>query len=76
MILYTTKNIFPKFKQSKKSNNWKPKARPKTIWIRKNKPLFIENELNKCVLDISLKPEWKKTMDRQSFKSGYLKNSK
>lgn len=42
----------------------------------KNKPLFIENELNKCVLDISLKPEWKKTMDRQSFKSGYLKNSK
>jgi methionyl-tRNA formyltransferase len=42
----------------------------------KNKPLFIENELNKCVLDISLKPEWKKIMNRQSFKSGYLKNSK
>jgi len=42
----------------------------------KNKPLFIENELNKCVLDISLKPEWKKLMDRQSFKSGYLKSSK
>ena len=42
----------------------------------KNKPLFIENELNKCILDISLKPEWKKLMDRQSFKSGYLKSSK
>ncbi|HOG15004.1 MAG TPA: membrane protein insertion efficiency factor YidD [Candidatus Absconditabacterales bacterium] len=42
----------------------------------KNKPLFIENELNKCILDISLKPEGKKLMDRQSFKSGYLKSSK
>ena len=39
----------------------------------KNKPLFIRNELNKCILEISLKPEWKKTMDRESFKSGYVK---
>ena len=39
----------------------------------KNKPLFIGNELNKCILEISFKPEWKKTMDRESFKSGYVK---
>jgi methionyl-tRNA formyltransferase len=40
---------------------------------KKDKPLFIWNELNKCILEISLKPEWKKTMDRESFKSGYIK---
>jgi len=39
----------------------------------KDKPLFIWNELNKCVLEVSLKPEWKKTMNRESFKSGYIK---
>jgi len=39
---------------------------------KKNK-LFKGNELNKAILEIQIKPEWKKIMDRESFKRGYLK---
>ncbi len=59
--------------------NWKRviiehlKLDQKLFESEKDKPLFVWNELNRCVLEISLKPEWKKTMDRESFKSGYVK---
>ncbi len=33
----------------------------------------IQNKLNNCILDIKVKPEGKKSMDRESFKNGYLK---
>lgn len=59
--------------------NWKRviienlKLDQKLFESEKDKSLFIWNELNKCVLEISLKPEWKKTMDRESFRSWYIK---
>lgn len=45
----------------------------KTFWENKNKPLIDGKILNPCVVDIILKPEWKKWMDWTSFKSGYIK---
>ncbi|HCB51278.1 TPA: hypothetical protein DEP21_01700 [Patescibacteria group bacterium] len=40
-----------------------------------NKPLLSKENLllNKCVKTILIKPEGKKSMDRDSFKNGYLK---
>lgn len=45
----------------------------KFFWEYKDNPLIDGKILNPCVLDIVLKPEWKKWMDWTSFKSGYLK---
>ena len=39
----------------------------------KNKVLIDWKTLNPSVIDISLKPEWKKWMDWTSFKSGYVR---
>ena len=36
-------------------------------------PLFRKNELHPAVIDISLKPEGKKAMDRKEFLNGYLR---
>ena len=37
-------------------------------------PLFLDGvTLNPCVKKLSLKPEGKKAMDRESFVNGYLK---
>lgn len=44
-----------------------------TFQENKNKVLIDWKNLNPCVIDIVLKPEWKKWMDWTSFKSGYLK---
>jgi len=41
---------------------------------QKNKPLLnINSILNTCIKNIKVKPEWKKIMDRDSFKNWYLK---
>lgn len=59
--------------------NWKRvvieilKLDEKTFQAQKDKVLIDWKNLNPCVLEISLKPEWKKWMDWTSFKSGYIK---
>jgi methionyl-tRNA formyltransferase len=41
---------------------------------KRNPLLNTQNStLNTCIKDIKVKPEWKKPMDRESFKNGYLK---
>jgi hypothetical protein len=35
--------------------------------LNKNKPLFSENELNKAIIKISVKPEGKKNMEWNIF---------
>jgi hypothetical protein len=49
------------------------KLNEKTFEENKGKVLIDWKNLNPCVIDITLKPEWKKWMDWISFKSGYLK---
>lgn len=45
----------------------------KTYNQEKTNPLFNDNlTLNTCIKNIKIKPEWKKPMDRSSFKNGYL----
>lgn len=39
----------------------------------KNSPLIEWNKLNNAIINIALKPEWKKSMDRKSFKTWYIK---
>lgn len=39
----------------------------------KNYPLIQWKNLNPAIMNISIKPEWKKAMDWVSFKSGYIK---
>jgi len=39
----------------------------------KTKSLFEGKNLNKAIKEISVKPEWKKTMSRDAFKTWYLK---
>lgn len=41
--------------------------------IHKAEPLLTDWNLNLAVKDISLKPEWKKSIDWKSFVNGYLK---
>lgn len=71
MIFYVAKNYF--------MLNWKRvvietlKLDEKTFQAQKDKVLIDWKNLNPCVLEISLKPEWKKWMDWTSFKSGYIK---
>jgi hypothetical protein len=36
-------------------------------------PLFKDKQLHPAILDIKLKPEGKKAMDRKEFLNGYLK---
>ncbi|HKL43656.1 MAG TPA: membrane protein insertion efficiency factor YidD [Candidatus Absconditabacterales bacterium] len=45
----------------------------KIFETEKNKPIIKGKELNKAIINISFKPEGKKSMNRESFKSGYLK---
>lgn len=59
--------------------NWKRvvvenlKLDEKLFQENKNQPLINWKNLNPCVIDIILKPEWKKWMDWISFKSGYVR---
>ncbi len=59
--------------------NWKRvvveslKLDEKLFQENKNKVLIDWKMLNPSVIDISLKPEWKKWMDWTSFKSGYVR---
>ena len=39
----------------------------------KNSPLIEWKNLNSAITNISIKPEWKKAMDRKSFCNGYLR---
>jgi hypothetical protein len=36
-------------------------------------PLFKDKELHPAIIDIQLKPEGKKTMERKEFLNGYLR---
>ncbi|HRX64089.1 MAG TPA: membrane protein insertion efficiency factor YidD [Candidatus Absconditabacterales bacterium] len=51
----------------------KLKIDEKLFKTEKNKALINGKELNKSIIDISFKPEGKKSMNRKSFKSGYIK---
>jgi hypothetical protein len=39
----------------------------------KNEPLIGWKNLNPAVINLAIKPEWKKAMDWKSFCNGYLK---
>jgi hypothetical protein len=39
----------------------------------KDKPLIEWKNLNPAVVNIAIKPEWKKAMDWKSFCNGYLR---
>jgi methionyl-tRNA formyltransferase len=78
---YRAYALRPKIYFFLETNNWKIKR----IVIEKlilNEDLFSENKnqllmkwkkLNVCIQDIAIKPEWKKTMSRDAFKTWYLK---